>query len=115
MSKPTPELHTYVSECHSAKIVVKVVSSHDITLLTSLGFYTDTDIAANAFICHVKNDMERSIILQKLRDHDMCFSAGKEWNPSEMFEYLRDEGLVTGTYRRITWMGPGQLFINEGC
>lgn len=33
-----------------------------------------------------------------LRDHGIPFAIGKEWNPTEIFEDLRDRGLVEGGY-----------------
>lgn len=46
-----------------------------------------------------------------LRDHGVPFSEGKEWNPSEVFEYLRDLGLAEGGYWSIWWAEPGKFSV----
>ena len=54
-------------------------------------------------------------VLTALRDLGLCFSAGREWSPTEVFEWLRDQGLVSGHYRRIGWRGPGDFEIWDEC
>lgn len=60
----------------------------------------------------VKDDTEKAGQLQWLRDCGIPFSAGKEWNPQEVFEWLREKGLVTGGYSAISWSGPSTLAVH---
>ncbi|MGK9232531.1 hypothetical protein KXS07_11400 [Inquilinus limosus] len=59
------------------------------------------------------SDIDRANILKYLRDIGVCFSYGKEWSPSEIFEELRDKGLIDGKYNMVTWTGGGKYFVQE--
>ena len=67
------------------------------------------------FARQVADDEEKAQVLTTLRDLGVCFSAGREWNPTEVFEWLRDQGLVSGPYRRIGWRGPGDFEVWADC
>ena len=58
-----------------------------------------------------KDDRDLAQILVDLRDNSILFSAGKEWSPSEVFEHLRDRGMVRGKYSIIYWERPGKFNI----
>jgi hypothetical protein len=52
-------------------------------------------------------------VFDELRSLGVAFSAGKEWCPSEVFEYLRDEQLLSGKYLRVAWTQPGQYRLTN--
>ena len=35
------------------------------------------------------------------------------WPPSAIFEDLRDKNLLSGSFREVTWTGPGTWFIRS--
>jgi len=63
----------------------------------------------------VSSDQGKAALLSALRDAGVCFSAGTGWSPAEVFEYLRDEGLIGGVYRRIAWRSPNDPFVEDNC
>lgn len=90
-----------------------VVYSMDDSLsneLKSLGF---KEISLDEYSMHVNDDDEKAKIFSRLQELEVCFSAGREWCPSEVFEYLRDAGLVNGLYRRISWSSPNEYNVTE--
>ena len=53
-------------------------------------------------------------LLSSLRDMGVVFLGAGPGNPGgHVFERLRDEGLVQGTYRRIVWLGPGRWKVDN--
>jgi hypothetical protein len=74
-----------------------------------------TDPEQNIYSCPVQNDQEKAKMFAGLRDSGFYFSFGKELNPSEIFEMLRAKNLLTGTYNKISWQGPGKWELLENC
>lgn len=56
---------------------------------------------------------DKSSIFTKLRDIKVLFSSGKDWSPSEQFEYYRAEGLISGLYHNISWRNVNEYVIEE--
>jgi hypothetical protein len=52
-------------------------------------------------------------LLETLNNLGFAFSAGRGWPPSDIFEEYRERGLLSGTYKKIEWRGPGDWFIEE--
>jgi hypothetical protein len=48
----------------------------------------------------------------KLRDNNFFFSGGREWCPAEVFEYLREQSLLKGSYKKISWADPNNYRID---
>ena len=103
---------SYVVEASSSKVVVKAPHAglHDV--LVAMGFeYRNNE--SGTYAITVKGDGEKAALFYQLRTHDFCFAAGPGWSPAEIFEHLRDEGLLQGTYRRIAWRSPGGPLVEE--
>jgi len=62
-----------------------------------------------------KDEVALAKLLEALRDLGVVFlGAGPPgWTPGEVFEDLRKRQLVHGTFRSITWRGPGAWEIEE--
>ena len=73
--------------------------------LIELGFSFDNDY--DEYTLLTSGNDNKSELFQKLRDLGVAFSGGREWCPSEVFEYLRKTGLLSGSYTKISWSGPG--------
>ncbi|MNL75863.1 hypothetical protein D3C87_2017350 [compost metagenome] len=54
-------------------------------------------------------------LFEKLRDEGICFSAGHDWCPADVFEFLRDQKMLNGVYRKIVWDGPKKPRVIENC
>lgn len=40
-------------------------------------------------------------LFQILNDNGFAFSCGKEWNPADLYEYYREQGLLNGKFRKV--------------
>jgi len=80
-------------------------------LLMGMGFYNGEN--SSELFVNVSGEEEKSVIFEKLRGMGVCFSAGREWSPSEVFEYLREKGFLNGRYRKISWKGPGNYIVED--
>lgn len=54
---------------------------------------------------------DRVTLVRQLIQLGAAFSAGRDWSPSECVEYLKDQGLVTQSFKTISWKGPGQFEV----
>jgi len=101
----------YVTKADSSQI--RVVASNQLLIdeLNKIGFIFDNDLLS--FVIQTKDNNEKAIIFDKLRGLGVCFSSGREWSPSELFEYFREIKLVSGTYKRISWDGPNSWKVSE--
>jgi hypothetical protein len=77
--------------------------------LIGIGFSNDTNL--NEYKINTPTDEKKAEVFNKLRELDFCFSDGKEWCPAEIFEYLRDKGLLNGKFKMISWTSPDNYFI----
>lgn len=106
----------YIAQCGGAKIAVvcpkdSLAARHLIDQGYEYRTFSPTQEGGH-FVLAVKDDTEKAGQLQWLRDCGVPFSAGKEWNPQEVFEWLREKGLVSGGYSAISWSGPEKFAVH---
>lgn len=102
----------YVAKASGNEIQVKTSNQLLINRLLDLGFRPSAQVA-DLYLVAVSTDEEKAKMFSRLRDEGVCFSRGKEWNPAEVFEWLKDKGLLTGAFLEIAWKGPGEWVIRE--
>jgi hypothetical protein len=61
----------------------------------------------------VTDDADKARVMGVLRDAGVSFARGREWSPAEVFEWLRDPELLTGSFRSISWRRPGVFDLRE--
>lgn len=103
----------YVAECAGGTIKVKCTSESKAEYLVKLGYkFTSLptfnndifdDISGMYYEKKTLSLGEKADELAKLRDLGVPFAGGKEWNPQEVFEYLREEGFLQGSYLALNW------------
>jgi len=103
--------YTYVSKADSLEVCVTPGSESSINVLRDMGF--SYNLSTSEHTKEVIDENDKARLLQSLKDIDIAFSAGAGWSPSEVFEQLRFQGKVSGSYRRISWSSPNQVNIVE--
>lgn len=115
MSHEGIAVKAFVSDGALSKVVVEVIDDGVIELLLALGFSVEAG-GWQKKLTIIAPDQEFKIeLFGRLRDEGICFSAGPGWSPAEVFEFLRDQNMLTGTYRKIAWDGPGKPRVIENC
>lgn len=109
-SPPPPPSH--VAQASGNLIYVKVGPATDIPMLHSLGFSPDPK-DHRRFVAVVSSDVEKGRLFAALRDNGILFSYGREWNPAEVFEYLKEQGYVKGPFKIISWRRPGDWITRD--
>lgn len=104
-------METYVAYDFGDRLRVVLGDESAKKLLINMGFYSGED--SSTWFVNVVGEKDKSAVFEKLRDAGVCFSAGKEWSPSEIFEYLRDKGFIRGGYRKISWNSPGKYLVED--
>ena len=102
-------MKAFVSRADGRFVGVKLLDSSYESELFGLVFLYDGDI--KEYIMQSDDNVEKAAIFEKLRDLDVSFSDGKEWCPSEVFEYLIEIGLINGPFYRVSWRGPGDYHL----
>jgi hypothetical protein len=103
----------YVVNASQSEIVVNVIDDSVIDLLVLLGFVPAPDKEKKLMSLVTPNQSSKITVFEKLRDEGVCFSAGPGWCPADVFEFLRENKMLSGPYRRIVWGGPGESQIIE--
>ncbi|MCF6252089.1 MAG: hypothetical protein L3J75_12575 [Methylococcaceae bacterium] len=99
----------FVTKADGNLIRIKVLDNSLLTEVSKLGFVFDSN--CSDYFLEVQDESKKSKTFEALRDLDVYFSAGKEWCPAEVFEYLRDSGLLTGKYTKISWRSPNNYHL----
>lgn len=102
-------LLAYVTKADGKEIRVHVVNSSVVSDLLSLGFVYDKNLGEYTIM--TTDVSEKANNFDRLRVLGVCFSDGREWCPSEVFEYLRDQKKLSGTFKRISWRSPNDAHI----
>lgn len=108
-------MKAFVSEGALSEIVVKVIDNSVIELLGELGFVAVSGKEQKTLSLIAPDQNFKIKLFEKLRDEGVCFSAGPDWCPADVFEFLRDQKMLAGVYRKIIWCGPGNPKIIENC
>jgi len=105
----------FVSEGALSEIVVKVIDDSVVELLVGLGFVVVPDKEQKTLSLIAPDQDFKIRLFAKLRDEGVCFSGGPDWCPADVFDFLRDQKMLTGFYRKIVWGGPKNPKIIENC
>lgn len=105
-------MQTYVNAVVRDEIRIKYVPEDLQKSLLDIGARKHSD--EDCWVLCGNDKKELAGYFAMLRDVGIAFSTGKEWNPSELFEYYRELGLLNGTYKKISWYGPGDWRVTEG-
>jgi hypothetical protein len=54
-----------------------------------------------------------ALVATHLRDLGVAFSAGPGWSPSELLQFLRDEGYFAGPFTQIAWVDGGAWTLRD--
>ncbi|MDQ1093912.1 hypothetical protein QE400_003325 [Xanthomonas sacchari] len=93
----------YVQQADGDVVRIQVLDDSVRPALERLGF-SDCG-GGRSQLCAV-DATAKAAVFEQLRVIGVAFSAGKEWCPAEVFEFLRDQGLLRGRYIRIAWSAP---------
>lgn len=77
------------------------------TALVTLGFVREGD----QLVRPIADDVDRQMLVRELIGMDALFAAGRDWSPSELVDFYREQGVVVQSYRMITWKGPDHYVI----
>lgn len=104
-------LKAYVCDVSPEKIRVKVVDESMVRLLQNYGFQYEPTLCD--WCLQTKPD-EQMTAYTFLRDNQICFSNGPAgWPPGALFEYWREQGLLSGKYLSISWRSNEEYYIEE--
>lgn len=77
--------------------------------LQALGFVLEGE----QFVRPIADVPERESLVKKLIEMGALFSGGAGWSPAELLEMYKEQGIITGSYKTISWRGPDNFIITE--
>ncbi|SLM25850.1 hypothetical protein [Stenotrophomonas indicatrix] len=101
-------IDAYVRQADGNCIKVMLFNGRSRASLQSLGFTAGDE---NTLTLPVPDAAAKAAVFLRLRDLGVAFSAGREWFPADVFEHLRDGGVLEGPYLRIAWRTPQQFTV----
>lgn len=104
------EISGYVIRIDKEMVVVAKDMAAAVKLV-KLGFSCSTE--QNSYLLPLKNDQEKYALIEALRDEGFAFSDGNGWSPSEVVDYERDQGHVSGKFLRISWQSPNSHAVTS--
>ncbi|WOX04033.1 hypothetical protein [Microbulbifer pacificus] len=105
------KISAYVHKADGKTISVKPILKPIEEKLTSIGFSLDPK--THNYMYETKDKNDKATIFEKLRDLNVAFASGREWSPAEVFEYLRESGLVGGSFVRISWRNQNDYYFSD--
>jgi len=102
----------YVSLVLGEEIRVNHVTANVARWLEAIG--ARECIVNGELVWVVKADDEQALgeMMGQLRDMGVLFAGGPAgWPPAEVFDYLREKGVIEGEFQEVLWRGPGNWFI----
>lgn len=100
----------FVTKADSKTVRIKSMGGNIDSALLAQGFSFDKNLGEFSII--VADNATKAELLKRLRDLGICFSSGKEWSPAEVFEYLREIGLLEGSFKKISWNSPSVFNVS---
>jgi hypothetical protein len=104
----------YVDGIYSNRITLTIT---DKILGKKLKIFGSKKILFTKFVYEIKIESEehKLDILQKLVNVDDLYfwGGGAGWPPAAIVEYYRENGLLSGKIKEITWSGPGKYKMRE--
>ena len=80
-------------------------------LLTSLGFIKEQN---DFFIKKVDTEQQRIHIIKNLmQNYQVLFADGQDWSPAQLILYYRDQGIIKGKIKIISWQNQHKYKIIE--
>ena len=107
-----PKEPPFVSEASDDEVYVESAGAELERQLRELGFREYPEEPGQLRV-EVAEPQRKAELFRRLRDLGVCFSRGREWSPAEVFEYLREKGLLSGSFQSIAWRGPGNWVVRE--
>ncbi|MEE3663592.1 hypothetical protein V2I52_16875 [Brenneria sp. g21c3] len=91
------------------RIVVEVDEDKDNIELLNLGFSRN----GGSYSIFIENEERQLFLIEKLAGIGAFFSYGQGWAPSQVMEYLKEQGKINFTYKEISWRGPDDYIIRD--
>ena len=99
----------YITIILNNTIRIENVSEAGGLIIKELNGHEDELAGERVWILDFKDEKQEADLLSKLNEAKFLFvgqPAG--WPPAEIFDDLREKGLVTGMFMEVTWIGPGK-------
>lgn len=102
----------FVSHIGESRIRVRVGRTENRQRLAQLGFVMDEEQPSELMI-QMPNREGVIQMISTLRDLGFAFSVGKGWGPAEIVEFYREQNLLVGDYKKISWRNSDEWTITE--
>ncbi|MGG7604690.1 hypothetical protein [Massilia sp. BKSP1R2A-1] len=91
------------------RALVHAANSFQRRELRRIGFAEGLD---DRMVMPLHDDDARVRVVVRLIDLGALFSDGRDWCPAALVHYYREQSLIKGSFRVITWRNPEEFFVS---
>lgn len=104
----------YVSLILGGKIRLEHVTEDLEGLIVEMGGKQEVIENRPVWVLNYESDQQLAQLSERLNKEGVLFAGGPAgWPPAEIFDDLRMKGLLHGSFKEVTWTGPGKWFIRD--
>ena len=71
-------------------------------------------LVSSEWVIRYSSNEDLAKIFEKLRNEGFLFSYDQHgWGPSDLFKHYREQGLLTGKFKEIFWIGDGKYRVTD--
>lgn len=101
----------YLTSAAGSRLAVTVLDTNVVGNLHRIGFEPASPSRLN--LNAGGKLQQKAVLFRQLRELGIGFAAGKDWSPADVFEHLRDAGLIEGSYLRVAWTCDDHYVVTE--
>jgi hypothetical protein len=99
----------YVEAVLESEVTVTCRASDLVQQLLNLG----ASKTATGVSLRYDSQQELASLFTALQQLGVPFSEGPGWPPSDVFQHLREQGLVSGRIKSVSWRRPNEPVVRE--
>ena len=104
----------YVKSIQNNDVIIVNVGLKLLPSLLRLGAQKREESGQPAWILNAPNEKVLTDMLNACRDLEIAFAGGAAgWPPAEIFDNLRERGLISGKFKELLWVGQGNWKIRR--
>ena len=114
MNSQKTQPHNYVSFIDDQHIVLRHVTPDVASIIRTYEGYKVHSEDEDTLVITVVSEQALNMLLSALQKENVLFVGGPAgWPPAEIFDSLREQGLLQGAFREVVWYGVGRWSIRE--
>ena len=114
MNRHETQPHNHVSSIQDNQIVIRQVTPAIASVLAAYEGHKSGSEDEEAWTVSVADEQTLIKLLSDLQEAGVLFVGGPAgWPPAEVFDDLREQGVLHGAFQEVVWRGPDRWSVRE--